>query len=111
MKLTSPKRRQRKKHEDRPGKTNRFHRRRRKIARLWTSRKGRGIPVPLMDDLKYNGSGYRDVTAERAIRKTDKQPQEVTDLVEIFKKIADLQGYEIRGRIGFKNKHTGIIYK
>lgn len=22
-----------------------------------------------MDDLKYNGSGYRDVTAERAIRK------------------------------------------
>ena len=63
-----------------------------------------------MDDLKYNGSGYRDVTAERAIRKTDKQPQEVTDLVEIFKKIADLQGYEIHGRIGFKNKHTGIIY-
>lgn len=40
-----------------------------------------------MDDLKYNGSGYRDVTAERAIRKTDKQPQEVTDLVEIFKKL------------------------
>ena len=28
-----------------------------------------------MDDLKYNDSGYRDVTAERAIRKTDKQPQ------------------------------------
>ena len=50
-----------------------------------------------MDDLKYNGSGYRDVTAERAIRKTDKQPQEVTDLVEIFKKIAELQGYEIHG--------------
>ena len=42
MKLTSPKRRQRKKHEDRPGKTNRFHRRRRKIVRLWTSRKGTG---------------------------------------------------------------------
>lgn len=44
-----------------------------------------------MDDLKYNGSGYRDVTAERAIRKTDKQPQEVTDLVEIFKKIAEFK--------------------
>ena len=28
--------------EDRPGKTNRFHRRRRKIVRLWTSRKGTG---------------------------------------------------------------------
>ena len=42
MKSTSPKRRQRKKHEDRPGKTNRFHRRRRKIVRLWTSRKGTG---------------------------------------------------------------------
>lgn len=28
--------------EDRQGKTNRFHRRRRKIVRLWTSRKGTG---------------------------------------------------------------------
>ena len=64
-----------------------------------------------MDDLKYNGSGYRDVTAERAIRKTDKQPQEVTVGDKFYTKFPDLQGYEIHGRIGFKNKHTGIIYK
>lgn len=64
-----------------------------------------------MNDLKYNGSGCRDTTAECAIRNADKQPQEVTDLVEIFKKIAELKGYEIHGRIGFKNKHTGIVYK
>lgn len=64
-----------------------------------------------MNDLKHNGSGYRDVVAERAIRAADKQPQEVTELVDIFKRLADLQGYEIHGRIAFKDKHSGIVYK
>lgn len=64
-----------------------------------------------MDDLKYNGSGYRDVVAEHAIRSADKQPHEVTELVEIFKKIAELQGYEIHGRIAFKDKRSGAVYK
>lgn len=65
----------------------------------------------MTDNLKYNGSGYRDVVAERAIRSADRQPQEVTELVEIFKKIAELQGYEIYGRIAFKDKRSGTVYK
>lgn len=65
----------------------------------------------MAEDLKYNGSGYRDVVAERAIRSADRQPQKVTELVEIFKKLAELQGYEIQGRIAFKNKRSGVVYK
>lgn len=62
-------------------------------------------------EVKYNGQGYRDKTAEKAIRKADKQPFEVTEMLEMLKKIADLYGYEIEGRVSFKNKRTGIIYK
>lgn len=61
--------------------------------------------------MKYNGSGCRDEVAATAIRAADRQPQEVGDMVEIFKKIADLKGYDIHGRIAFKNRHSGIIYK
>lgn len=62
-------------------------------------------------EIKYNGQGYRDKTAEKEIRKADKQPFEVTEMLEMLKKIADLYGYEIEGRVSFKNKCTGIIYK
>lgn len=64
----------------------------------------------MTNELKYNGSGCRDVVAERAIRSADKQPKEVSELVEIFKKLAEMQGYEIQGRIAFKNKRSGAIY-
>jgi len=64
-----------------------------------------------MDNLKYNGSGYRDVVAEKAIRSADQQPPEISVLVDIFKKTAELSGYEISGRIAFKSKKTGAVYK
>ena len=64
-----------------------------------------------MDDLKYNGSGYRDVTAERAIRKTDKQPQEVTDLVEIFKKIAWISIIMMRRTDGYGMMYRMIFWR
>ncbi|SHO50129.1 hypothetical protein [Anaerocolumna xylanovorans] len=63
------------------------------------------------NDLKVNGSGVRDVTAEKAIRKADHHPYEVTEMLEMLRKIADLWGYEIEGRVAFKNKKTGITYK
>lgn len=47
------------------------------------------------DDLKYNAEGYRDKTAETAIRAADKPPKssyqppyEVTEMVDMFHKIA-----------------------
>ena len=63
------------------------------------------------NDLKVNGSGVRDVTAEKAIRKADHQPYKVTEMLDMLRKIADLWGYEIEGRVVFKNKKTGITYK
>lgn len=63
------------------------------------------------NDIRFNASGYRDTTAERAIRKADRTPYEVTELVEVIKKIAGAYGYEVEGRIAFKDKKTNIVYK
>lgn len=62
-------------------------------------------------NLIYNGSGVKDYTAAKAIRKADVQPPEVNRLVEIMKSIADLAGYEIDGRIALKNKKTKKVYR
>ena len=63
------------------------------------------------NDLKYNGSGYRDIVAEKAIRKADRPPCEISELVDIIKKIAGAYGYDVEGRIAFQDKKTKIIYK
>lgn len=63
------------------------------------------------DDLKYNAEGYRDKTAETAIRAADKPPKssyqppyEVTEMVDMFHKIARAYGYDIDNR---KEKRNG----
>lgn len=38
------------------------------------------------NDLKYNASGYRDIVAEKAIRKADHTPYEISELVDVIKK-------------------------
>lgn len=63
------------------------------------------------NDIRFNASGYRDKTAEKAIRKADRTPYEVGELVEIIKKIAAAYGYEVEGRIAFRDKRTNIVYK
>ena len=63
------------------------------------------------NDLKYNGSGYRDIVAEKAIREADRPPCEISELVDIIKKIAGAYGYDVEGRIAFQDKKTKIIYK
>ena len=63
------------------------------------------------NDLKYNGSGYRDIVAEKAIRKADHTPYEISELVDVIKKIAGAYGYDVEGRIAFQDKKTKIIYK
>ena len=62
-------------------------------------------------DLKHNASGYRDIVAEKAIRKVDRAPHEISELVDIIKKIAGAYGYEVEGRITFQDKKTKIVYK
>lgn len=62
-------------------------------------------------NLKYNGSGYRDVVAEKAIRSADHTPHDVSELVDIIKTISGAYGYDIEGRIAFRDRKTKIIYK
>ena len=63
------------------------------------------------NDLKYNASGYRDIVAEKAIRKADHPPYEVSELVDVIKKIAGAYGYEVEGQIAFRDKKSIIDYK
>lgn len=62
-------------------------------------------------NLLYNGSGVKDYTAARAIKKADCQPPEVNRLIEIIKNVADLAGYEVEGRIALKDKKTRKVYR
>ena len=62
-------------------------------------------------DLKHNASGYRDIVAEKAIRNADRTPHEITELVDVIKKIAGAYGYDVEDRIAFKDKKTNMIYK
>lgn len=63
------------------------------------------------DDLKYNAEGYRDKTAETAIRAADKPPYEVTEMVDMFHKIARAYGYDIDNRIAFRDRKSGTVYR
>lgn len=70
------------------------------------------------DDLKYNAEGYRDKTAETAIRAADKPPKssyqppyEVAEMVDVFHKIARAYGYDIDNRIAFRDRKSGTVYR
>ena len=49
--------------------------------------------------------------AEKAIRKADHTPYEISELVDVIKKIAGAYGYEVEGRIDFRDKKSKIVYK
>lgn len=54
-----------------------------------------------------NAEGYSDPTADKAIRNATAVPDNISQLVKIFKIIASLAGYEITERIVFRDKETG----
>ncbi|HBG1534382.1 hypothetical protein [Clostridioides sp. ZZV15-6598] len=62
-------------------------------------------------DIRHNKSGYLDSTAYEAIKKIDKEKQEVNVLIELIKKMAKIAGFEIVGRIELRNKKSGAMYK
>ena len=62
-------------------------------------------------DLRYNASGCRDITAEKAIRSADHPPRDLPELVDVIKKISGAYGYDIDGRIAFQDRKTKIIYR
>lgn len=58
-----------------------------------------------------NAEGYPDPTADKAIKKADKTPEQVNELIRTIKAVAALAGYEITNRIHLKDRKTGRKYK
>ena len=64
-----------------------------------------------MDELKRNGSGYKDPTAEKAIKSVIADEKKVTKLIKTIQAVAHLAGYEIEGRIVLRDKKSGEIWR
>lgn len=62
-----------------------------------------------------NSEGYSDPTAEAAMAVTNKEEQEVEKLnhkvIQSFRLLVDLAGFEIVGRVTLKHKKSGRIFK
>lgn len=54
-----------------------------------------------------NKEGYPDPTAGAAVRAADKPPEAIGWLAKTFRDLASLLGFEIVGRITFKDRNTG----
>ena len=64
------------------------------------------------DDLRFNGSGIKDPTAYKAIKKVDEETtRRANQLIKAIQSITHLAGFEIAGRIELRDKNTGEIFK
>lgn len=63
-----------------------------------------------MNKDKINGSGCKDFTAYEALRNVEREEQFKKLLATIFY-ITNLAGFSIEGRITFKDKRTGKIWR
>ena len=63
-----------------------------------------------MNNDKINGSGCKDFTAYEALRNVEREEQLKKLLNTIFY-ITNLAGFSIEGRIVFKDKRTGKIWR
>lgn len=63
-----------------------------------------------MNKDKINGSGCKDFTAYEALRNVEREEQLKKLLNTIFY-ITNLAGFSIEGRITFKDKRTGKIWR
>ena len=64
-----------------------------------------------MDELKRNGSGYKDPTAEKALKSIVANEKKVTKLIKTIQAVAHLAGYDIEGRIVLIDKKTGEVWR
>lgn len=64
-----------------------------------------------MNDLKRNGSGCKDPTAERAIQKADSERKRHDSLMYHIFYICQLAGFSVEGRIILKDKKTGKVWR
>lgn len=67
------------------------------------------------NDLYYNGSGYADPTAYKALksmtREDDELARKVRKLVDAIHDISHLAGFEVVGKVHLKHKRTGKEFK
>ena len=61
----------------------------------------------------FNGSGYFDDTAGKAIDRADKDKdnERFHKLLETIFNICELSGFHVEGRIVIKDKRTGRVWK
>lgn len=55
-----------------------------------------------------NHEGYKDPTAEKAVRNASKMPKAIRAVYKVLNEVASLQGLEI---IGLRDKKTGKVWK
>lgn len=66
----------------------------------------------MRDDLRVNGSGIKDPTAYKAIKKVDEETtRRANQLIKTIQSIAHLAGFEVVGRIELRDKKTGEIWR
>ncbi|HJC16044.1 MAG TPA: hypothetical protein H9705_09560 [Candidatus Fusicatenibacter intestinigallinarum] len=54
--------------------------------------------------MSLNGEGYRDPTADQAIRNAGRMPRRIKDVVRAINTVASLHGLEI---VVVRDRHTG----
>lgn len=54
-----------------------------------------------------NKEGYPDPTAGKAVSAADRPPEAINWMLGIFREIASKLGFEIIGRITFRDRSTG----
>lgn len=62
------------------------------------------------NDFKRNASGYYDPTAWKATEKIQTE-ERIKDLLGVIRYVTRLAGFEIEGRITFRDKKTGKLWK
>ncbi len=55
-----------------------------------------------------NAEGYRDPTADKAVRNASRMPQYIYEVFKALNTVANLHGFEI---IGLRDKKTGKVWK
>jgi hypothetical protein len=54
-----------------------------------------------------NSEGYKDPTAENAIRHTHQTPPEVMQVINMMRAVASVAGFDVIGRVQLKDRATG----
>lgn len=62
-------------------------------------------------DPRKNTSGCYDLTAYDAIKRIEEKQERVSKLVGCIKRMCELAGFQIQGRIVLEDKETGEVWR